>query len=149
MNNLHKLPFAPSVAIQEIPSQTIAELLGLKPDDEDEEENQDEEDDNDLDARIHRISRRAYEGRIEVDSPTASEAEDVDLSDSETTSSSGSLNRNGLGCDRYNRLRSKRKFFRSSLLWDPEQSELRGTIAALYCKKRAVDPNGMANGWPN
>ncbi|KAF8520755.1 histone deacetylase RPD3 [Hysterangium stoloniferum] len=151
MNNLHKLPFAPSVAIQEIPSHTIAELLGLKPDDEDEEEYQDEEDDNDLDARIQKISRRAYEGRIEVDSPSASEAEDVNLSDSETTSSSGSLNRrptNSLG-DRYSMLRSKRKFFRSSLLWDPEQSELRGTIAALYCGKRTVDRNSMANGWSN
>lgn len=39
MNNLHKLPHAPSVQLQEVPRQSLADILGRKPQDlEDEDE---------------------------------------------------------------------------------------------------------------
>lgn len=39
MNNLHKLPHAPSVQLQEVPKQSLADILGRKPQDlEDDDE---------------------------------------------------------------------------------------------------------------
>lgn len=67
--------------------------------------------------------RRAYDGRVEADSTSVSELEDVQMSDADTSSSSdGTLSVNtrhtlfnSYGHDRYG---GKRKFFRSSLVWD-------------------------------
>lgn len=100
------------------------------------------------------VVRRAYEGRMEVDSASASELEDVHMSDEDSSSSSdGTLSHitrrtliNGYGHDRYDAMGTKRKFFRSSLVWDPLQRHLRNKIAATI-DRNCADP--MFNGWSN
>ena len=150
--NLQDLPFAPSVAIQEVPQQSVGDVLAQRAEDDDDDDD-DGEEHSDLDDRIQScvplhtlpptshhllvVVRRAYDGRIEVDSASGSDIEDVHMSDVSTSSSSdGALSpvtrrtlTNGFGHDRYGGARVKRKFFRSSLIWDPILREARNKIA--------------------
>ena len=79
---------------------------------------------------------------------------DVHMSDEDSSSSSdGTLSHitrrtliNGYGHDRYDAMGTKRKFFRSSLVWDPLQRHLRNKIAATI-DRNCADP--MFNGWSN
>lgn len=49
--NLRELPFAPSVALQQVPKQSISDILAQKPQDTELDAGHDD-DDSDLDARI-------------------------------------------------------------------------------------------------
>ena len=92
---------------------------------------------------------------MEADSASASELEDVHMSDEDSSSSSDdTLNHitrrtltNGYGHDRYDALRIKRKFFRSSLVWDPLQRDLRNKMAATIDARGRAD--ALINGWSN
>ena len=89
---------------------------------------------------------------MEADSASASELEDVHMSDVDSSCSSDGTHSqftrrtltNGYGHDRYDVIRTKRKFFRSSLVWD---RDLRNKMAAT------VNGNGrthaLTSGWSN
>jgi hypothetical protein len=101
------------------------------------------------------VVRRAYEGRVEADSESVSEAEDVQMSDVDSSTSSdgthGQFTRrmltNGYGHDRYDAMHAKRKFFRSSLAWDPLQRDLRNKMAATMNGSGRIET--LTNGWSN
>ncbi|KAF8589634.1 histone deacetylase [Ramaria rubella] len=149
--NLRELPFAPSVSLQAVPRQSIGDIIAEKPTDEDEEYYEEQ---SDLDIRIQKIVRRAYEGRMEADSASASELEDAHMSDASSSSSSEGAGSyiarrsltNGFGHDRYGAGRAKRKFFRSSFAWDPLQTDLRNKVAAMHGRGRS---GALVNGWSN
>jgi histone deacetylase 1/2 len=50
--NLHELPFAPSVALQQVPKQSISDILAQASEDA----GQDEDGDSDLDERIQSMT---------------------------------------------------------------------------------------------
>lgn len=99
--------------------------------------------------------RRAYDGRIEIDSASASEVEDVHMSDADSSDESDDTRSqftrhtltNGYGHDRFGAVRSKRKFFRSSLVWDPLQRDLRNQMGSTINGGGHAD--ALINDWSN
>lgn len=53
--NLHELPFAPSVALQQVPKQSISDILAQQSQDAGQDD-----DDSDLDARIQSMSYMSF-----------------------------------------------------------------------------------------
>lgn len=91
-----------------------------------------------LSLSIVEIVRRAYEGRIEVDSPSDSELEeeDADMSDSSSPETSDA----GMAGGRQRPIftngfqsssSSKRKFFRSSVSFAPIQRDVQNKLSAM------------------
>lgn len=90
------------------------------------------------------IVRQAFDGRIEVDSVSESEIEDADMSDiSDLSSGTNQPPRPKMQLWTRDHYRPKRKFFRSSLNWDPINKELRTAIAGL----NGYIPNGNLKPW--
>lgn len=149
--NLHELPFAPSVALQEVPRQSVGDIISSKS-----EEEEEEAEESDIDKRIRSISTLSYinnfsycftgvighiyDGRMDAGSTSDSELEDVVMFDESPSSSLDDTQRhsrqrtplNSFGHDRHSIARTKRQFFRSSLVWNPMQREIQTKIASIH-----------------
>jgi histone deacetylase 1/2 len=149
--NLRELPFAPSVALQEVPRQSVSDIISQQEEEEDENAGE-----SDIDKRIRSISSLSlssiiphcstevishiYNDRMEAESVFDSELEDAAMFEESPTSSLDGTQRhshqrtsvNPFGHDRHPTARTKRQFFRSSLVWDPLQTDLRTKIASMH-----------------
>ncbi|KAF8467436.1 hypothetical protein JB92DRAFT_3060539 [Gautieria morchelliformis] len=134
--NLRALPFAPSVALQDVPRKSIGDVVSQK---SEEDEEDDEGDHSDIDNRIKKVISRIYKDRMEAEWMSDSELEDVPVFEgSPSPSLDGafrhsrqSTSANGFRHDRQPVARTKRQFFRSSLVWDPLQRDLRNNARRL------------------
>ena len=144
--NLRELPFSPSVALQNVPRQSVGDIISQKSDDD--EDDDEEEDHSDIDRRIKskllfstavclsccfpEVISRFYNDRVGAESGTDSDLEDTAVFDESPSSSLDGVPRhrqltstNGYKHDQHPPVRPKRNFFRSSLLWGPLQGEMK------------------------